>query len=51
MKNVAIVGVGYVGLTQAVGMAPLGHKVVAYDIDKEKIATLKKGKSPFLSRV
>ena len=47
MKNVGIVGVGYVGLTQAVGMAQLGHKVVAYDIDKEKIATLKKGKSPF----
>ena len=47
MNNVGIVGVGYVGLTQAVGMAQLGHKVVAYDIDKEKIATLKKGKSPF----
>ena len=47
MKNVAIVGVGYVGLTQAVGMAQLGHKVVAYDVDKTKIEKLKKGTSPF----
>lgn len=47
MKKVGIVGVGYVGLTQAVGLAQLGHKVVAYDNNAEKIAILKKGESPF----
>ncbi|MGA1678642.1 MAG: 3-hydroxyacyl-CoA dehydrogenase NAD-binding domain-containing protein, partial [Candidatus Nanopelagicales bacterium] len=47
MKKVGVVGVGYVGLTQAVGMAQLGHSVIAYDIDEEKISKLKNGNSPF----
>jgi len=47
MKKVGVVGVGYVGLTQAVGMAQLGHSVIAYDIDQAKIEKLNKGNSPF----
>ncbi len=44
--NVAVFGCGYVGLTCAVGLAELGHTVVGVDIDKEKLAVLKEGKSP-----
>jgi UDPglucose 6-dehydrogenase len=47
MSNIGVVGVGYVGLTQAIGMASLGHQVVAYDIDKEKISKLLNNQSPF----
>jgi UDPglucose 6-dehydrogenase len=47
MKKVGVVGVGYVGLTQAVGMAQLGHSVIAYDIDVEKITKLNNSNSPF----
>jgi len=47
MKKVGVVGVGYVGLTQAIGMAQLGHSVIAYDIDQAKIEKLNKGNSPF----
>lgn len=49
MEKVGIIGVGYVGLTQAVGMAELGHSVIAYDIDAIKIAKLQGGESPFLN--
>ena len=41
-----IVGVGYVGIITAACFADLGNKVVALDIDQEKIAGLKKGKMP-----
>jgi UDPglucose 6-dehydrogenase len=47
MSNIGVVGVGYVGLTQAIGMASLGHQVIAYDIDKEKISKLLNNQSPF----
>ncbi len=47
MSNIGVVGVGYVGLTQAIGMASLGHQVVAYDIDNEKISKLLNNQSPF----
>jgi UDPglucose 6-dehydrogenase len=47
MSKVAVVGVGYVGLTQALGMCKLGHEVVAYDIDEQKIQKLSRGISTF----
>lgn len=47
MSKVAVVGVGYVGLTQALGMCKLGHDVVAYDIDEKKIKMLSAGSSTF----
>lgn len=47
MATVGVVGVGYVGLTQALGMSQLGHSVIAYDQDLEKINGLQRGNSPF----
>jgi UDPglucose 6-dehydrogenase len=46
MKPVAVVGLGYVGLTTAVGLAQLGHKVLGFDVDDSKVARLSAGKSP-----
>jgi len=46
MKNICVVGVGYVGIITAACFADLGNKVVALDIDENKIAELKKGKMP-----
>jgi len=46
VKRIAVVGVGYVGLVTAAGFADLGNRVVALDIDKEKIEGLKQGKLP-----
>lgn len=46
MKHVAVVGLGYVGLTTAVGLAQLGHKVLGFDIDDSKVSKLGAGKSP-----
>ena len=44
MANIAIVGIGYVGLTTGACLASLGHQVVCADIDAEKVAQLSEGK-------
>ncbi|ENN95639.1 nucleotide sugar dehydrogenase [Methanocaldococcus villosus KIN24-T80] len=44
--KISVVGTGYVGLIQAVGLAELGFEVVGIDIDEMKIKQLNKGKSP-----
>lgn len=46
MKNIAAIGVGYVGLVTGTCFADLGNRVVALDINHERIANLKKGKLP-----
>ncbi len=46
MKNIAVIGVGYVGLVTAAAFADLGNRVVALDINEEKIARLKQGIMP-----
>jgi UDPglucose 6-dehydrogenase len=46
MRQVAVVGLGYVGLTTAVGMAQLGHQVLGFDVDDSKVIRLSDGKSP-----
>ena len=46
MKQVAVVGLGYVGLTTAVGLAQLGHKVLGFDVDESKVTRLSAGESP-----
>lgn len=46
MKNICVIGVGYVGLTTAANFADLGNKVVAVDIMPERIENLKKGIMP-----
>jgi UDPglucose 6-dehydrogenase len=46
MKNICVVGVGYVGLITAACFADLGNQVVALDINEQKIVGLKKGVMP-----
>jgi UDPglucose 6-dehydrogenase len=46
MKNICVVGVGYVGLVTGTCFADLGNKVVALDVNDERIANLKKGILP-----
>jgi len=45
--RVSVIGVGYLGTTHAVGMAELGHEVVALDVDADKVAQLSAGVVPF----
>ena len=40
---VAVIGAGYVGLTTAVCLAHLGHRVVCGEVDEEKVARLSRG--------
>ncbi len=44
--KVAVIGTGYVGLVTGTCLSEVGHDVVCFDIDKTKIASLKKGHSP-----
>ena len=46
MKNIAVVGVGYVGLVTGTCFADLGNNVIALDINEERIENLKKGILP-----
>lgn len=46
MKNICMVGVGYVGLTNAACFADLGNKVIALDINEKRIEDLKKAIMP-----
>lgn len=46
MKQVAVVGLGYVGLATSVGLAQLGHQVLGFDIDNSKVTCLSAGESP-----
>lgn len=46
MKQIAVVGVGYVGLVTAACFSDLGNKVVGLDISEERIEGLKKGEMP-----
>jgi UDPglucose 6-dehydrogenase len=46
MKQICVVGVGYVGLVTAACFADLGTRVVALDIVEEKIKGLKRGEMP-----
>ncbi len=46
MKHIAVVGVGYVGLVSAACFADLGNRVIALDINEERIKGLKKGIMP-----
>jgi len=46
MKQICVVGVGYVGLVTAACLADLGNHVIALDINHEKIERLKQGILP-----
>src|SRR3954468_15090656 len=44
--RVAVIGTGYVGLVTGTCLADVGHDVVCVDIDKAKVAKLRKGETP-----
>ncbi len=45
--NVIVFGMGYVGLTCALGYATNGHNVIGVDIDIERVANIRNGIMPF----
>ena len=46
MKNICIIGTGYVGLVSGAGMADFGNSVICADIDTSKIDMLQDGGIP-----
>lgn len=48
--NLTVIGTGYVGLVTGTCFAEMGHRVTCVDVDEAKIARLRAGKSPSLSR-
>jgi UDPglucose 6-dehydrogenase len=46
MKNIAVIGGGYVGLVTAACFAELGHKVNVIEIDTAKVKSLVRGEIP-----
>ena len=46
MKDIAVIGAGYVGLTTAACFAKMGHHVVLSEIDRTKAALVREGISP-----
>jgi UDPglucose 6-dehydrogenase len=47
LTQVVIIGLGYVGLSAAVGFASLGHSVTGIDVDEDKITALVNGQITF----
>jgi UDPglucose 6-dehydrogenase len=45
-EPIGVIGAGWVGLVTATCFAELGHRVVAVDIDAEKVASLGRGQVP-----
>ena len=46
MKQITIIGTGYVGLVSGAGISDFGHHVTCVDILEEKISSLNQGKIP-----
>ncbi len=46
MKQICVIGVGYVGLVTAACFADLGNRVLALDVDEKRVENLKKGIMP-----
>ena len=45
--RIGVIGCGYLGAVHAACMTKLGHDVVGYDVDADKIAALAGGAAPF----
>jgi UDPglucose 6-dehydrogenase len=48
--NLGVLGSGYVGLTTAICLASIGHKMKIFDIDQEKIKNINQKKLPFFEK-
>ena len=46
MKNISVIGAGYVGLVTAACFAELGHKVNLLEIDNARLSDLEQGEMP-----
>ncbi|MBW7886121.1 MAG: UDP-glucose/GDP-mannose dehydrogenase family protein, partial [Caldilineaceae bacterium] len=46
MRNIAVAGTGYVGLSTGTCFADMGNNVTCIDISEEKIAMLRRGEAP-----
>ena len=46
MRNICIMGTGYVGLVTGTCLADIGNRVICVDLDQEKIDTLNKNMLP-----
>jgi UDPglucose 6-dehydrogenase len=46
VRNICMIGVGYVGLVTGACLADLGNRVVCLDVDQEKIERLRQGAMP-----
>ena len=46
MKNISVIGTGYVGLVTGTCLADMGNAVICIDIDTNKIAMLRRGEIP-----
>ena len=47
LRNISILGLGYVGLSTAVAFASKGFRVVGYDIDRRKVERINEGDPTF----
>ncbi|MHA1378156.1 MAG: UDP-glucose dehydrogenase family protein [Candidatus Helarchaeota archaeon] len=47
IKNIGIIGLGYVGLTTSVGFASLGYKVIGIDVIEENVERINSCQIPF----
>jgi UDPglucose 6-dehydrogenase len=45
--KVSVIGLGYLGATQAIVLAKMGHSVIGIDTDKSKVESLMSGRVPF----
>ena len=43
-RRIAVIGLGYVGLPVAVAFARAGNRVIAFDIDPDRLAELQAGR-------
>ena len=46
MRNIAVAGTGYVGLSTGTCFADMGNNVTCIDISEEKIEMLQRGEAP-----
>lgn len=48
MRNVAVLGLGYVGCVAAASLAERGHRVIGVDISRKKVDLVNRGVSPII---